>query len=157
MARQERLLVHSFGVELFPAGDEASGETDDRSDGGTERDCGQSMAVAADTCADHDWDATGDGEVPDRLSTGDERDCNGGSIGSEESGVQEAERSADGDVYLKEVGLLAEPLPGTVAAYPHLLTVLFFQFRTLAGIHDLFRIDGVFVDLLLENPAVFAD
>lgn len=73
MARPQRLFLHSLGVELLPAGYQASRQTSDRRYGTAERFCRTHLARDADLCPHHRRHSTRDGSVPGRIPESNDR------------------------------------------------------------------------------------
>ena len=72
LARPQRILLHSLGIELLHAGHETAGEGGDRCHGQAEGDYWTHLAGVANVHAHHGWDCSGDGAVPGGLAEGDD-------------------------------------------------------------------------------------
>src|ERR1035437_8929700 len=72
MARPQRILLHSFAIELLHAGYETSGKGGDRCHGQAKRIHRTHLADMANLHAHHGWNRAGDGAVPGGVAEGDD-------------------------------------------------------------------------------------
>src|ERR1700688_31485 len=79
MARPQRILLRSLGIELLHARHETAGEGSDRCHGQAKYIYWTHLAGVADLRTHHGWDRAGDGAVPDGVAEGDvgssDREC----------------------------------------------------------------------------------